>query len=286
MSRSHPTKSETPKAVTNGVSSEKSLSHQRTSPMSNFITPAIFDFHGNTVRIIDRDGEPWFVAKDVCGALQIKNNRDALGALDDDEKDVGLTDTRGGQQKVAIVSESGMYTLVLRCRDAIKPGTIPYQFRKWVTVEVLPSIRKTGSYQVGQQQELSIAPVSRQLPQHIDLELAYSLASEAAAHASKAVFNAIIDRGENWHQEKFLLAMTYDRETNLKTQPFVRALNDQQFVSSVKEMTNESSEVWARETDSSITELISALAKRLQRRAEYRDSAKPKLEPELRRALS
>ncbi|MGN6140268.1 MAG: BRO-N domain-containing protein, partial [Ralstonia sp.] len=93
-----------------------------------------------------RDDEPWFVAADVCAALEIANSRDALMKLDADEKGVGLTDTLGGRQQVAIVSESGMYALVLRCRDAMKLGTVPHRFRKWVTSIVLPAIRKTGQF--------------------------------------------------------------------------------------------------------------------------------------------
>ena len=108
--------------------------------------PAVYKFGLQEVRVVMRDDEPWFVAADVCAALEIANSRDALLKLDGDEKDVGLTDTLGGKQEVAIVSESGMYTLVLRCRDAVKPGTVPHRFRKWVTAEVLPAIRKTGSY--------------------------------------------------------------------------------------------------------------------------------------------
>ncbi|MBB5411860.1 prophage antirepressor-like protein [Paraburkholderia sp. HC6.4b] len=109
-------------------------------------SPFSFEFESYPMRVIVIDGEPWFVAADLCHVLKIANSRDALLKLDDDEKGVGLTDTLGGQQNVAIVSESGMYTLVLRCRDAVKPGTLPHRFRKWVTAEVLPQIRKTGQY--------------------------------------------------------------------------------------------------------------------------------------------
>lgn len=109
----------------------------------------IFRFGDKEIRVINKSGEPWFVAKDVCDVLGIANSRDGVGRLDDDEKDVGLTDTLGGRQESVIVSESGMYTLVLRCRDAIKPGTVPHKFRKWVTAEVLPAIRKTGEYVKG-----------------------------------------------------------------------------------------------------------------------------------------
>ena len=69
-----------------------------------------------SVRTIIKDGEPWFVAADVCMALEIRNNRDAMGRLDDDEKGVGLTDTLGGVQNMTIVNEPGLYTLVLSSR--------------------------------------------------------------------------------------------------------------------------------------------------------------------------
>lgn len=106
----------------------------------------IFKFGDSEIRVINRCGEPWFVAKDVCDALTLTNSRKALTALDDDEKGVTLSYTLGGEQNLSIVSESGMYTLVLRCRDAVNKGSVPHKFRKWVTAEVLPSIRKTGSY--------------------------------------------------------------------------------------------------------------------------------------------
>ena len=93
------------------------------------------------VRVIERDGEPWFVAKDVCECLGIANPRDAVSRLDDDEKGVGKADTLGGSQDVALVSESGLYALIMRSN---KPDA--KAFRKWVTAEVLPSIRKNGVY--------------------------------------------------------------------------------------------------------------------------------------------
>ena len=101
-----------------------------------------FDFEESPVRTLLRDNEPWFVARDVCDVLGIKNSRDAVGRLDEDEKGVALTDTPGGSQNVAIINEPGIYTLVLRCDDAIKIGTRAYRFRKWVTVDVLPALRR------------------------------------------------------------------------------------------------------------------------------------------------
>ncbi|EDV4963421.1 BRO-like protein [Salmonella enterica subsp. salamae] len=109
---------------------------------------SVFSFESQAdIRAIIINGEPWFIALDVCNALGISNNRDALLKLDDDEKNtVALTDGKRGNPNTLIISESGLYTLILRCRDAVTPGTIPYRFRKWVTGEVLPQIRRTGRY--------------------------------------------------------------------------------------------------------------------------------------------
>ena len=109
-----------------------------------------FNFESNSIRTLVINNEPWFVAKDVCDTLKISNISDALLKLDDDEKaTIGLTDRQAGDgaQSICIISESGMYTLILRCRDAVKKGSIPHRFRKWVTAEVLPTIRKTGKYE-------------------------------------------------------------------------------------------------------------------------------------------
>lgn len=121
----------------------------------NFITQNTmqFNFDDHPVRVLMQSGEPWFVAKDLCAVLHIVNSRSALTALDRSEKGVGSIDTLGGKQHVAIINESGMWTLILRCRDAVNPGTVPYRVRRWVTGDVLPSIRKTGSYGAQQSAE-------------------------------------------------------------------------------------------------------------------------------------
>ncbi|MBF1107083.1 MAG: phage antirepressor KilAC domain-containing protein [Solobacterium sp.] len=96
------------------------------------------------VRIILRDNEPWFVAKDVCDCLDIGNSRQALSRLDDDEKNsVILNDGIAGNPTKAIVNEYGLYSLVMSSR---KPEA--KEFKRWVTHEVLPSIRKYGTYSV------------------------------------------------------------------------------------------------------------------------------------------
>ena len=100
-----------------------------------------FQFESHEVRAFNIDGNPWFVGKDVCEALTIGNNRMALERLDDDEKGVSSIDTPGGNQELSIINESGLYSLILTSR---KPEA--KKFKKWVTSEVLPAIRKTGSY--------------------------------------------------------------------------------------------------------------------------------------------
>lgn len=124
--------------------------------------PSVFSFESNSnIRAIIVDGEPWFVAIDVIKALQLTNPTMSLKALDEDERSKF---NLGRQGNTNIISESGLYTLILRCRDAVTPGTIPYRFRKWVTSEVLPQIRKTGRYV---REELSPADKARMLAQEM-----------------------------------------------------------------------------------------------------------------------
>lgn len=96
-----------------------------------------FVFQDAQMRVIMQDGQPWFVAADVCRALEIINPTDAMGRLDDDERT--LVSNEGRQ--INAVSEAGLYSLVLGSR---KPEA--RAFKRWVTHEVLPSIRKTGGY--------------------------------------------------------------------------------------------------------------------------------------------
>lgn len=104
-----------------------------------------FDFNGASVRVVMLDGEPWFVARDVCKVLEITKVDSAIRNLDADEKGAHTVSTPGGNQEMTIVSEAGLYSLILRSR---KPEA--KSFKRWVTHEVLPSIRKTGAYAVNQ----------------------------------------------------------------------------------------------------------------------------------------
>ena len=102
-----------------------------------------------TVRAVrGEDGEPMFVAKDVCAVLELKNPRSTLALLDEDEKGVHIVDTPGGEQQMTIVSEPGFYKLVMRSR---KPEAKAFQ--RWVTHEVLPALRRDGGYMVARADE-------------------------------------------------------------------------------------------------------------------------------------
>lgn len=103
-----------------------------------------FKFEACEVRTLLIDGQPWFVAADVCRVLDVTNTSQALQALDEDERSMFNI---GRQGQANIINESGMYTLILRCRDAVKKGSKPHAFRKWLTAEVLPAIRKHGRYE-------------------------------------------------------------------------------------------------------------------------------------------
>lgn len=110
---------------------------------------SVFNFNQNEVRtILKDDGEIWFVAADVAKVLEYRNANDMTRNLDDDEKDAQIVRTLGGDQNLTIISESGLYSATLKSR---KPEA--KQFKKWVTSNVLPSIRKNGGYIAGQESD-------------------------------------------------------------------------------------------------------------------------------------
>lgn len=100
-----------------------------------------FEFEGNGIRSIIQNEEPWFVAADVCRVLELSKPENAFARLDDDEKGTHTMGTLGGAQKMTIINESGLYSLILTSR---KPAA--KRFKKWVTSEVLPTLRRTGVY--------------------------------------------------------------------------------------------------------------------------------------------
>ncbi len=144
-----PTKGNAPAASTAGASgTQNPQTNERTRNMNSIaqphVTPALsFALDGKQLRVVLQDGEPWFVAADVCAVLEIQNVTQAVNRLDQDERAMFNI---GEAYVVNIVSEPGFYTLAMSSR---KPEA--KRFRRWVTHEVLPSIRKTGGYSVKRQ---------------------------------------------------------------------------------------------------------------------------------------
>lgn len=101
----------------------------------------LFRYNDAEVRVAVVDGEPWFVAADVCAVLEIAHAASSLRFLDEDEKGVHSVHTLGGEQLVTVINEAGLYSLILRSRKAEAKA-----FKRWITHDVLPAIRKTGQY--------------------------------------------------------------------------------------------------------------------------------------------
>lgn len=148
-----------------------------------------FNFNVMPVRVVTVDGEPWFVATDVALILGYRDAANATRLLDEDEKGTQIVSTLRGPQELTVVSESGLYSLILRSRkEEARP------FRKWVTAQVIPSIRRTGSYALTPQRLLP-----QTLPEALRLaaDLAEDrerLAAENALLTPKAqVYDALID---------------------------------------------------------------------------------------------
>lgn len=115
------------------------------------VTP--FSFDDRAVRVVMMQDEPWFVCTDVAASLGYSSPKDAASHLDDDEKGSATVRTPGGDQRVTVINESGLYSLVLRSR---KPEA--KRFAKWVTRDVLPAIRKTGRYEQAAVSTYSVQP--------------------------------------------------------------------------------------------------------------------------------
>lgn len=103
--------------------------------------PQVFNFGEKPIEVHTVNGEPWWVGRDVCEVLGISQPHRSIAQLDDDEKGRHTVTTLGGRQEVVIVNEAGLYSLILRSR---KPEA--KAFKRWITHEVLPAIRRTGGY--------------------------------------------------------------------------------------------------------------------------------------------
>lgn len=144
------------------------------------------------------EGEPWFVAADVCRALGLGNSSQAIAKLDDDEKSgVIISDPHGREQVTRFISESGLYALVLSSR---KPEA--KAFKRWITHEVIPAIRKTGGYIAGQETMGSIIPTSSLRAKAMPLiqHRAMKLNSHLLMQWPSALWTVIICRQFNRHQ--------------------------------------------------------------------------------------
>lgn len=155
-------------------------------PLTVFSSPEF-----GSVRTLVRDGEPWFVAADVCRAMDVGNSRMAVNRLDNDEKmTVSLTDShsgrRGGAQSITLVNEPGMYTLVLGSR---KPEA--KTFKRWITHEVIPAIRKTGKYQQADVPAVAEPAVAR-IPEIAPSSLEYVQAATELVKAKQRLADTLL----------------------------------------------------------------------------------------------
>lgn len=121
------------------------ISCRRGNNMSDII---LFHFEQNEIRYVGDGVNHEWVAQDVFEAMGLKWNTDLIAEYDADEKGTTLIGTLGGEQKVLTLKQPGLYTAMLRSRNAMKPETLQYRFRKWITGEVIPAIAKNGEFSV------------------------------------------------------------------------------------------------------------------------------------------
>lgn len=143
---------------------------------------AIFSYVGQDVRTVQVDGEPWFITIDVAAVLGFPNVRSSVALLDDDERGVHTLDTLGGMQPLGIVSEAGLYSLILRSRKEEAK-----QFKRWITHTVLPEIRQSGSFRAPAPVELS----------RMDI-LTMAIESETRALTAEAALAEVSPRADAW----------------------------------------------------------------------------------------
>ena len=186
----------------------------------------IFKYENNDVRTVEMNGEPWFVLKDVCGVLGLSNHKVTAQRLDRDEvSQTYLTDSIGRKQETTVINESGLYSVILR---SDKPKAKP--FRKWVTSEVLPSIRKNGGYIAGQEQ---LSP--EELMAKALLVANKTLADREARISELTVQNTIMQpKAEYFDELVDRNTLTNFRETakelGISEKAFIRFLIDKKYI--------------------------------------------------------
>ncbi|MCX8047319.1 MAG: BRO family protein [Anoxybacillus gonensis] len=185
----------------------------------------VFTYSGSQVRTIIKDDEVWFVAKDVCDILNHSNHKMAVSRLDEDEVNkVYLIDSLGRQQQTTVVNEAGLYSLILTSN---KPEA--RQFKRWITHEVIPTIRKTGGYVANDdlfvETYLKHADEQTKLLFRATLETVRKQNEQIAMMQPKAdYFDALVDRR--------LLTNFRDTAKELKVRPkaFVEWLIDKKYI--------------------------------------------------------
>lgn len=163
----------------------------------------VFNYNSSEVRTLQREGEPWFVLKDVCEVFGETNYRRVSSRLEDDEKGVSQIATPGGNQNMTVINEAGLYsTLFMMQPEKARGVSDEYiaerqaqlkAFRRWVTHEVLPSIRKHGAYMTSETLEKALED-----PDTI-IRLAMSLKAEKA---QRKALEAELDRSKEWYSIK------------------------------------------------------------------------------------
>lgn len=166
-----------------------------------------FDFRGTSIRVVSLDGEPWFVAADVCFVLGYSNSRDAVSKhVRDSQKGVSRIATPSGDQAMTVINEGGLYRLLMRARTVLAD-----EFQDWVTDKVLPTIRKTGTYVA---RELS----RRELAEYwaraeADLEVANARVAELAPAAES--WQVLADASGDYSLRE--AAQILDRDPSIQT---------------------------------------------------------------------
>ena len=180
--------------------------------MSNL--PQIYENENfGQIRVIMKDDEPWFVAKDVCECLGIDQSS-GIRNLDDDEKGLHTVQTPGGPQNLSAISESGLYSCILRSR---KPEA--RAFKRWVTHDVIPSIRKTGSYSINQDSYLK--PMLEDLNRKID-----QMAIAFEEMKPKAIFYDAVTENENLYDMKKTVKVLKEKGYNIGRNQLFKLLRD------------------------------------------------------------
>ena len=183
----------------------------------------VFNYQDNEVRTAEVNGEPWFVLKDVCSVLGLGSAHKVADRLDEDERNqIPITDSLGREQETTIINESGLYSVILR---SDKPEAKP--FRKWVTSEVLPSIRKTGGY--GQKALSPVEMFSLQAQINVEQERRLKAVEEKQNRfdGALAVMAAPILESDGWQERAQKEINTTIEQFGLNHQMFRRDIYDE-----------------------------------------------------------